>query len=689
MLWVACFFYFLLPAYSQSALGEDNYAERRRLLDEIVWPSHEPLMFLRRHGGFPIDAEIEYFRYHTEENVRKIAATGLTLSRILHFYKGFGLEAEQEEMKRTVELIRLFHKYGLKVPVYIGGTMFSETFFLETPEAKKWIRVDQWGQPVTYGGHQTSRYFPCLNQPGYVEYLKKVLKKAVVEAKADRIFFDNFTLYSEPQSCHNEACVREFRRYLSRKYDASGLKRRFGFASVEGIHPPIWNVFNEPWDLEVISDPLLQEWIDFRCWTIANYYRQLYDYIKSLNPAVSVGVNIKGIMGRNRAFRDGIDHARFAEIGDWFELDPGYAAGVSDTGALVSEIRSYKMGQSLGAPFDFEAQTELRLAEYMAFNYQKDTPGFGTNGGFQELIWVPHLFRYFDFFKLHDKMYYHGARSVADVAILRGYASMANNNYTTHRSTILAEQVLIQDKIPFHIIFDRHLQNLATYKVLFLADQECLSDTDITRIRSFVEQGGGLVATGATGEYDEWRRYRQSSSLATTFGFRSGRPFRSRLGKGKFIYLPDIIPSAPDPIRLRSRREAEEESFTTRGYREFTPDLWLLPANRAEILEALHWVAPAPFSAEIEAPLTTVAELTQKPAEGLLMLHLLNYNEHSTVPDIGVNLAVPEGRNVRSVMLLSPDHEGTLKLAFQRVEERVRFRIPHLIKYSLAVIELE
>ena len=312
---------------------------------------------------------------------------------------------------------------------------------------------------------------------------------------------------------------------------------------MEGIHPPIWNVLNEPWDLQTIEDPLLQEWIDFRCWTITNYYRQLYDYIKSLNPAVSVGVNIKGIMGRNRAFRDGIDHARMADVGDWFELDPGFAAGISPTGSLVSEIRSYKIGQSLETPFDFEAENELRLAEYMAFNYQKEVPGYGYNGGFRELVWVPQLFRYFDFFKQYDKKYYQRARSVADVAVLRGYASMANNSFSVHRSTILAEQVLIQEKIPFSIIFDRHLAELGKYKALLLADQECLSDSDIAKIRGFVEQGGGLVATGSAGDFDQWRRRRRVNGLAAALGFRAGEAARGRLGKGRVVYVPAIVPA--------------------------------------------------------------------------------------------------------------------------------------------------
>ncbi|HSB16611.1 MAG TPA: alpha-amylase family protein [Bryobacteraceae bacterium] len=678
------------PVFSQASLPvPDKYIERQKLLDEIAWPSHEPLMFLRRHGGMDVDAESYYFRYHTEENVRKIAATGLEMSRILHFYKGFGFETEQEEMQRTVELARLFHKYNMKVPVYIGGTMFSETFFLETPEARKWVRVDQWGQPVTYGSHQTARYFACLNNPGYVEYLKKVLKKATVEVKADRVFFDNFTLYAEPQSCHNEACVREFRRYLSRKYDADARVRRFGFASVEGIHPPIWNVLNEPWQLETISDPLLQEWIDFRCWTISNYYRQLYDYMKSLNPGASVGVNIKGVMGRNRAFRDGIDHPRFADVGDWFELDPGFAAGISENGSLVSEIRSYKIGQSLGVPFDFEAETELRLAEYMAFNFQKETLGFGTNGGFREFLWVPHLFRYFDFFKENDQRFYRGAQSVGDVAVLRGYASMANNNDSAHRATVLAEQLLIQGKIPFHIIFDRHLPELSKYKVLMLTEQESLSDSDIEKIKGFVERGGGLVATGAAGDYDQWRRPRLDKTLAAALGFRKGKVTRGTFGKGRFVYLPAISPATDSSAAgNRARNLSIGDSFTARGYRDFTPEQWLLPKNRLEILDALRWAAAGRFSAEIQAPLTTVAELTQKASDNVVMLHLLNYDERTAVPDVQVDLAVPRGRRVKSVTLLSPDADGTKQLEYTASNGRVRFKVPKLAKYSLAVVGL-
>jgi hypothetical protein len=257
---------------------------------------------------------------------------------------------------------------------------------------------------------------------------------------------------------------------------------------------------------------------------------------------------------------------------------------------------------------------------------------------------------------------------------------MANNNFSAHRSTILAEQVLIQDKIPFHIIFDRGLSELPEYKVLLLADQECLSDGNLQKIRAFVEGGGGLVATGATGDFDQWRRRRRPNGLAQALGFKGGQAARGSFGKGRFVHLPAIIPSLELP--------AAGGRFRYQGYRDFNPQYWVLPSNWKDLVEALRWAAVGRFSAEIEAPLTTVAELTRKPAENLIMLHLLNYDSRETVEDIRVDLALPSSHRVKSVTLLSPDDGARRPLEFSVADGRVRFKVMRLSKYGLAVLEL-
>ena len=67
---------------------------------------------------------------------------------------------------------------------------------------------------------------------------------------------------------------------------------------------------------------------------------------------------------------------------------------------------------------------------------------------------------------------------------------MAFNNERPYQGTFLFEQALIQAKVPFDIIFDRHLTDLSRYRVLVLADQECLSDEQMDQVRAFVNRGG-------------------------------------------------------------------------------------------------------------------------------------------------------------------------------------------------------
>jgi hypothetical protein len=42
----------------------------QELLRQVVWPSHEPLAFLRRRGGLAREYEADYERYHTPAMIR-------------------------------------------------------------------------------------------------------------------------------------------------------------------------------------------------------------------------------------------------------------------------------------------------------------------------------------------------------------------------------------------------------------------------------------------------------------------------------------------------------------------------------------------------------------------------------------------------------------------------------------------
>ena len=109
----------------------------------------------------------------------------------------------------------------MKVDTYIQwDTMMYETFFAEEPSAKDWVQRDSLGRPImlTYGFQQSFRYRPCFKNQDYLDYLKKVVRFGIEEAKTDFIHFDNFDLNAEPDSCHCPWCVKGFREHLQNKY---------------------------------------------------------------------------------------------------------------------------------------------------------------------------------------------------------------------------------------------------------------------------------------------------------------------------------------------------------------------------------------------------------------------------------------------------------------------------------------
>ena len=77
--------------------------EEKALLEKVLWPSHEPLQYMRRRGGIGLDYAQYYEDYQKPENIRrwtKLLGKG-GMPKRLHFFKGMGLETEREEIERT------------------------------------------------------------------------------------------------------------------------------------------------------------------------------------------------------------------------------------------------------------------------------------------------------------------------------------------------------------------------------------------------------------------------------------------------------------------------------------------------------------------------------------------------------------------------------------------------------------
>ncbi len=662
-------------------------------------------IFRRRKGGNPLWHEDDYRREHSEEAVKKLKEIGVTMA-VIHFYKGFGLEAEKEQLEYSKKLASLCKKYGIKVGVYVGSTVAYETFLLEKPEAEEWFVPDYLGQPVTYGGTQVFRKRVYFMHPGYVDYIKSVVKIAIEDLKVDLIHFDNTSLRARAPAFFHPLAVQNFKTFLEKKYTPEMLKKRLGFSSVKYVEPP---KYDRP--LSTIEDPLFQEWTDFRCRQLADFYGEMERFIHRLNPEVVVENNPhSGISGHNTMWQQGVDYPRLLSHTNIVWTEEGNEAAVSEEGILISKIRTYKMASTLNNKiFTYTGDSELQMAEAMAYNRQclgmvggvlagfelsekRNNIGFDnpyTWGGYLEgFEFSTTKLNYIKFFHKNFE-YYRDIDNIADVAVLHSYSTMAFNNDRPYQSTFLFEQALIQDKIQFDIIFDDNLKDLSKYSVLVLADQECLSDEKLDLIRGFVKSGGGLVATENTSLYTEWRQRRREFGLKDLFQLEPpvwparssfSQPVldipvvRNQIGNGRVVYISEIKPAIPKPPTA---------AMVSR--------YWKLPLNRNELIESVKWAGGNELSIEVNAPLTVTAEITMKMDKSSLMLHLINYDaaRSPSVRNVEVSLKIPDGKNVKQLSMLSPDEESGQSLDSYVRDGRAIFTVPRLETYNLIVIELE
>ena len=684
---------FLLQLETQAETRFEKTArEKRQIAEQIVWPNHEPLVFYLRRGRRMENWPQIYEKQHTPENVKLMHDVGSRMER-LHFYKGYGLDVEMPEIENTIRMADLMHKLGMKVSVYVAGTIFVEAFYNEVPEAKNWEQRDQLGRAVPYFDTQTYRHFPCLHEPAYRDYIKKVLGIGIEKVKTNQIFFDNIQLQPEPKSCRCPRCLKAFTEFIKERYPTEEAAfRRFGFRNLDLIQVNEWYHYNRPESLEVIDDPVLQEWIRFRCKSLADYCGDYYQYIKSKNPAISVGFNLKGIYGINRIWRKAIYHPFFVGRCDFipFDIDGMESRIDSETGALVSEIRSYKAARGLGMSCQ-HGGSGLEYAMYMAFNHQKYLDGFGYHAGpFKRSagrLFTPMT----EFFRQYNDRFFTDTEMVADVAVLHSWPSMAYSIQATRVPTILTEQVLIQHKVPFAVIFDEQIGTIDRYQAIILPGQECLSKSNIDRLANYVRKGGTVVFTDNTAEFNDWREKRPSNPLfelmgitPASAGIRTSVPkgmtamveeatpvvITRQLGKGKMVYIPKVVPAVdPGPAN-----------------KPFEPARWVLPKNHYQIYNAVTNNLPDRLSIETEAPLTTVMELLNRPKTKETIVHFINFQEAGKLNPFRVRLKKQYDGRVKSVSFYSPEFDEPLSVDFVEETGEIIFTVPSMKLYSMIVV---
>ena len=79
--------------------------------------------------------------------------------------------------------------------------------------------------------------------------------------------------------------------------------------------------------------------------------------------------------------------------------------------------------------------------------------------------------------------------------------------------------------------------------------------------------------------------------------------------------------------------------------------------------------------------------MTEQTARRLV--HLVNYRSDGPIREVAVTVQVPQGRQVQAVTLASPDHGADRAVPFEEHAGIVRFTVPQVSVYEIAVVDLK
>lgn len=644
------------------------------LSDGVVFVGNwESLAARTRFGGGPVDLRERFEEEHSETTVLRLKELGVNMI-LTHFFKT-GLRVEERERELTRKLSDLCHRHGMRIGTYIGGTIYYETLVQDAPECVEWAAQDSAGRPIRRafcsGLH---RYQPCYNRRGYREFLKRVVTLAIEEARTDLVHFDNLGDSHEPHACRCAVCAKLFTEFLYARYPDKGLREeRYGFDDLTPVVPPDFPAACSAEQFTSIDDPSYQDWLDFRCERMADFYREMADHATRLKPEVVIECNPNGILPGNVSYRAGIDHPRLVKHGGVFWTEESVLPS-SAPGRVISRVRSFKAAQATdNILFAYAFGSDLAMIESIAFNGATlgcvghiPAASAAGDGGMEalerELRRAP-----FVFYRQH-KPYLTRTRSIADIAVLRSFSSLAFSAHATGRAVWLVEQALLHSAMPFATVYNDDLQvGPLPHAVLVLAGQTCLSDEQIERIRRHLHAGQGVVACRDTGTRDAWRRTRRQSLVDALLKSAEAAEelvdngLRARIGKGYLAVIDPVAPSADGASAL------------------FTP-----PENTKALADAVLWAAGGTLSVQVKAPPVTVVEVRQQEESNRLCVNLINYDVNPPEDDVSITVRRVPFRSGGECCLLQPGRpKADLRVAVRDDGLTVTFRFTG--QYALLV----
>jgi hypothetical protein len=416
------------------------------------------------------------------------------------------------------EAVAEAHALGLRFIARLDLSKCHKHVYESRPE---WFFRRPDGKPQLYNG----LYSTCVSGGYYQDYGFEIMREILDRYPIDGFFFNMFGYKS---------------------YDYSG--NYHGLCQCDNCQRRFRDMYGETLPLEVdLTDPVYLDYIDFQRVMTDTLTQSIAEFIHQ-HPGVAL-VNYQ---------------VRFADIvrsESNSAVDrplPMWQLSASDNvkrvrGTYPDKPSSNAAVYFVDIPYRFASvsphQTALRLAQDIVHGGDVDLYVLGTlqQEDRQALDMARGIYR---FAAKHTDLY-RGMRSLARTCLLYPQRSYAYGK-STQAAYRGAFRVLTEHQVPFDCAHDLVLDQAGNdtlrerYDLLILPEVACLSDHQAVVVDAFVERGGRVLATGATGLYTERGRARDAYALACLGAARvvTTRPdMRSAYWR---VDAHDVLPDLPD-----------------------------------------------------------------------------------------------------------------------------------------------
>lgn len=372
-----------------------------------------------------------------------------------------------------------------------------------------WIHVDEQGKKRRHWANP-ELWVTCALGPYNFEFMTDVTREIVQQYKVDGVFSNRWSGHGV---CYCEHCQGNFKK-------ASGFEI-----------PRTRDPKNEPWRAYVMwrQQRLFELW---RLWD---------SEIRKINPGACFIANSGGgalstldmkTVGELSPILFADRQARHGLLPPWGNgknaKEYRSTLGNKPVGGIfsVGVEEAYRWKDSVQSPDEIAVWVADGIAHGLRPWYAK------FNGKIIDKRWLDPVEKIYTWHWRNER-YLRNEQSLAEVGLVYSQQSawfyggeQAQKKLEDH--TLGWYQALVESRIPFEMVHDRMLDKLP-YRTLILPNIAALSNAQCEQLRSFVNNGGSLIATYETSLYEEWGQPRKDFGLGDLFGCSYGGRIDARM----------------------------------------------------------------------------------------------------------------------------------------------------------------